>query len=81
MTLKEHYKAAIDYVAENIDKDEYFITLKRIDQWRCPVNLANELTANEIVDLMEDYTFDNDLPEDWWLGFGDTEDIFWKLEI
>lgn len=83
MTLQEHYNAAIDYVAENIDKDEYNIALKRIDQWRCPLNMANELLYWRISDLMGDYTLDNDLADDWWWGaMGiDIEDIFWKIEL
>lgn len=81
MTREQHYKNAIKYVAENIDKDEYSITLKRIDNWRCPVGLANELIENEIYDFMEEYGQDHDLPEGWWLEFGDVEDIFWELEI
>lgn len=34
---------------------------------------------DDINDLMEEYGSDHDLPEGWWLGYGTTEDILWKL--
>ena len=79
MTLQEHYKATIDYVAENIDRMEYEIALKRIDEWRCPLKQANQTLYNKIERLIDDYTLDNDLPQDWFHEFGDIEDIFWKI--
>lgn len=81
MTLQEHYNEAIDVVAQNIDRDEYFITLKRIDQWRCPMANANPNLYDEINYIIDDYTLDNDLEQDWYMEFGDIEDIFWKIEL
>lgn len=81
MTLQEHYNAAIDYVAQNIDRMEYEAAMTRIGKWRCPLIFASGTINNQISDLMEDYTLDNDLHEDWWFDFGDIEDIFWKIEL
>ena len=82
-SLKEHYKEAVKFVAENIDKDEYNIALKRIDKYRCPLSLANQLLYWRISDLMGEYTLDNDLENGWWWDImgKDVEDVFWDIEI
>lgn len=79
--LKEHYENAVKFVAKNIDKDEYDISLKRMNKWRCSIDLANEYIADQIAVFMDEYGDDNNLTEDWWRDFGDVDDIFWELEI
>jgi len=32
--------------------------------------------ADKLYDLMEEYGEDNNLPEDWWLVEGDTEEVY-----
>lgn len=35
---------------------------------------------DDIQDCMEQYGEDNDLPEGWWMGYGDINDIFVMLQ-
>ena len=32
--------------------------------------------ADKLIDGMEEYGEDNDLPEGWWMEYGDEEDVF-----
>lgn len=36
--------------------------------------------CDEIYDCMEQYGEDNDLPEGWWMEYGDIDDIFVMLQ-
>lgn len=38
-----------------------------------------QFIETEIYDLLEEYGEDNDLPEGWWMEYGDIDDIFLKL--
>lgn len=79
--MKEHFEKAIQYVKANkswYDDDES-VALRRIGEYRCDLDFAAPDIAQTIVDLMEEYGMDNDLPMGWWMEFGTTEDIFYKL--
>lgn len=42
--------------------------------------VSEEDACDEIYDCMEQYGEDNDLPEGWWMGYGDIDDIFVMLQ-
>ena len=81
MTYKQHYAKAIEYVRENKSWSETCeqYALEIIDQFRCPIEQASDEIDSEITELMNDYGRMNNLPEDWWYEFGDTDDVFFKL--
>ena len=77
----EEFEKALQYVRDNKDWSdaEEQVALERMDQYRCPLDFTGMGIAEKIYDLMEEYGEDNDLPEGWWLEFGDEDEIFWKL--
>lgn len=42
--------------------------------------VSEEDACDEIYDCMEQYGEDNDLPEGWWMSYGDIHDIFVMLK-
>lgn len=69
----EHVKNRVNGLdvvhAQNLLKDEPDTTIDDIDS----------ALADMIYDLMEEYGEDNDLPEGWWLEYGDVQDVLMKL--
>lgn len=80
MTLQEQYKDALNFVAQNINRNEEHNALIMINELHCPLSQASPRLYDQIDDLMEDYTTDHDLPRDWYYEFGDIEDIFWDMD-
>ena len=70
----------LDYVREQLDEDElvvYRVEVSRNLNHRIPANMG--LDDGKIIDLLEEYGEDNDLPEGWWEEYGDIEDWLLKL--
>ena len=55
---------ALQYVRNNWSMDSYLPTIEAI---------------TEVGDLLEEYGEDNDLPEGWWMEYGEQEDILDRL--
>ena len=79
--MEEHFKRALLYVRENKNwyADEESAALRRIACYRCSLDFAAPSISQSIVDLMNEYGYDNGLPENWWIDFGCTDDIFFKI--
>lgn len=79
--MEKHFKNALQYVRDNKKWSDYREeeALCYINETRCGINIADHDICEEIADLMEEYGEENDLPEGWWLEYGDEEDIFMKL--
>jgi hypothetical protein len=76
-----HFDKALQHVRDNktwSDAQEA-LALERISHYRCGIDFADSEISNKINDLMEEYGEDNDLAEGWWLLYGDTDDVFFKL--
>ena len=58
------FQKAIHYVKEQLDQHD--------------ISLIAE-DDGTIYDLMEEYGADNDLPEGWWLNYGDESDVLAEL--
>jgi hypothetical protein len=71
----------LDYVRGELDRaDELLIykaTVSKNLDHRLPA--ATGLDDGKIIDLLEEYGEDNDLPEGWWEEYGDIDDILMKL--
>lgn len=81
MTLMTHYDKALAYVRSNRTwtEEEEAIALRRINEMRCNLSQAAPRIAEAIADLMEEYGECHDLPEGWWLEYGDEDSIFFDL--
>ena len=81
--MNKTMKEAIKYVREHSTwtEEEETRALVAVDHMRCPLRhtYEGEKICDEIYDLMEEYSDDNDLPEGWWLEETDEEEIFWEL--
>ena len=74
---------AIQYVRDNkswTEQDER-AAWEEFDRQRCPLDMTSHggLIADQIHDLMEEYSMDNDLPECWWLYETDIDGVFLEL--
>ena len=70
----------LDYVREQLDADELMIIKSRVSynmNHRLPA--ASQVNDAKVIDLLEEYGEDNDLPEGWWMEQGDIDDILLKL--
>lgn len=78
---KEHFKKAKKYVRDHHSWSdaEDAVALERINGYRCGIDFADSAICDEIVELMDEYGNNEDLPEDWWRDFGDEDDIFMDL--
>lgn len=71
----EEMKAALDYMREQLDEDEltiYKATVSRNLNQR--MDASTGLDDCKIIDLLEEYGADNDLPEGWWENYGDIDE-------
>ena len=67
-------KDAINYVRENIGLEELDRAREEAMFCRKPIRLVNTELYEDIVDLLEEYGEDNDLPEGWWMEEVDIEE-------
>lgn len=70
---------SIEYVRKNVDMNEVKATIKRMKERREPLYRANKNLCDNIYDLMEEYSENNDLPEGWWMNYDDEESVMFKL--
>lgn len=67
----DEFEKAIEYVRENMT---YFAPVEVEEKRPLPWSVKNE-----IINLMEEYSEENSLPEGWWYEEMDEFDIFFKL--
>lgn len=77
--MKTHLEKALDYVRNEVDITEVNNAICKAMEVRMPVSLYATALADDIADLLEEYGQDNDLPEGWWLEYGDIDDIIEML--
>ena len=65
LTMKNINKA-LEYVRKKVDIDYINYIVQKSMQTRCPPSLVDALLADDVRDLLDDYSTDNDLPADWW---------------
>ena len=74
--MTDFEKAAL-YAFDQLEDVDVQHALYHMDRDRMPLSMVDASLCREITDGMEDYGYDNDLPEGWWLEFGDEEDVLW----
>ena len=70
---------ALDYVRKNIDIDYINHIVLKSMQMGCPPSMVDASLADNVRDLLDDYSTDNDLPEDWWCNEFDIDEILKNL--
>ena len=73
--------AGLAYLREQLEADELAEIRAQVDRsYRYHMAPSDCVTNdNKIIDLLEEYGADNDLPEGWWEGEGDIDDWMIKL--
>lgn len=77
--MKTHFEKALDYVRGNIDIDYLKGCITTAMQMRMPLGCVAPMLVDNIYDLLEEYGLDNDLPEGWWLEYGDIDYIVGQI--
>ena len=70
---------ALAYVRKNVDIDYINYIVQKSMQMRCPPSMVDALLADDVRDLLNDYSMDNDIPEDWWCEECDIDEIIEKI--
>lgn len=78
LTMKNINKA-LAYVRKNVDIDYINYIVQKSMQMRCPPSMVDALLADDVRDLLNDYSMDNDIPEDWWCEECDIDEIIEKI--
>ncbi len=69
------FEKAAQYVLSQLDEIDVQHAIYHMDRDRCPLSMVDASLCGKISDLMEEYGDDNDLPEGWWLDYGDEDEI------
>lgn len=72
---------AIQYVRDNMDEDDMDILHAEMNKCYKMHLIPNENTVDcsQVIDLLEEYGEENDLPEGWWESECEIDDILTKL--
>lgn len=69
-------KPALDYVCEQLGTERTVAIRMQVTynmKHRMPINMV--IDDAHVIDLLEEYGQDNDLPEGWWMEYGEIDDI------
>lgn len=71
----------IDYVREHLEPEDLSIIRAQVDcSYRYNMSPSCCVTGHsKVIDLLEEYGQDNDMPEGWWMEYGEIDDILIKL--
>ena len=71
---------ALSYIRESIEDDTLLIYKSTVSRNLCHRMPADtDLDTYALIDILEEYGEENNLPEGWWEEYGDIEDWFIKL--
>ena len=78
---KSELDKAIDYVREQMDEDDMAILQAEMNKCYKMHLIPNEnvIGCDKVIDLLEEYGQDNDLPEGWWEEECEMDEILVKL--
>ncbi len=71
----------MEYVRETMDAEDVAIIRAQVDRsYRYHMAPGDCVTDHsKVIDLLEEYGEENDLPEGWWEEYGDIDDVLLKL--
>lgn len=72
---------ALQYVRENMDEDDKEILKAEVSKCYKMHLVPNSqlVDCSQVIDLMEEYADEHDLPESWWEEYADIDEILNKL--
>jgi hypothetical protein len=70
---------ALAYVRKNVDIDYINHIVLKSMQMGCPPSMVDSHLADNVRDLLDDYSTDNDLPADWWCEERDIDEIIDRI--
>lgn len=71
---------ALAYLRNNLPEYELAIISANVDRaYSMHLNPSHFVDEVKIIDLLEEYGQDNDLPEEWWSRYADIDDIVLEL--
>lgn len=77
----KHIKKAVQYVRDNMDEDD--MAILKAEMTKCYnmhlIPSENAVDCSSVIDLLEEYGEDNDLPEGWWESECEIDEILAKL--
>ena len=75
---KEEFEDAVAYAAKEIGNYRINEVVSKMERFRCPASLVDD-TIDEAKTLMNEFAVDHDLPENFWDGTYDDDDIMYSL--
>lgn len=73
--MNKTFKKALDYIRENIDEYELYHKMTEARMTGCSFSNLYPQDADDIIDVLEEYGAENDLPEGWWMEHGVIDEI------
>ena len=82
--MENHFEKALEYVRKNHSwtQTDEAKALEDMVRYRSPIEFTDDDISDEIIELMERYGLENDLPEGWWIDMEevcDVNDVFWRI--
>ena len=72
----DHFRCALQYVEDNMDPTDMAILRANVDQgYRDHLSPSSYVDDSKVIDLLEEYGDDHELPEGWWEAEADMDDI------
>ena len=78
---KEHLENLLNYIREDVVTSDIERAWDLIDRYRCPLQMADDNLYWHIQDLCEEFTYENDLEEDWFFEIPDVDGIEGIFEL
>lgn len=81
-SYSDNMKQAVKYVNEQLEPEDIAIICAMVDKnFNRHLNPAYGVDEGKIIDLLEEYGQDNDLPEGWWMEECDIDDIVLLIQF
>lgn len=79
--MTKKMEAALKYVRENMDEDDMTILKAEMNKCYKMHLVPNEdvMNCSNVIDLLEEYGQENDMPEGWWMSECEMDDILLML--
>lgn len=78
----EDMRGAVAYINEQLEPEDKAIIVATVDKnYKCHMNPAFGIDEDRIIDLLEEYGDDHDLPEGWWEEECELDDIVLLIDF
>lgn len=81
-SYSEDMRKAVAYINEQLEPEDKAIICAKVDKnFKQHMNPAYGIDDGKIIDLLEEYGDDHDLPEGWWMEECDMDDIVLLIQF